>query len=363
MKNNERIIEGLDLIIKGASIIREELSGVEKETPASKVVSRNTEKKEDTSNSTVAEEEPKQYTEVSAGKLSKEQLDAMKYNELKKLGASLGVPCTGKRDEITARILALNSDAEVASEPESEEGNNKVLPIDKSKKGLKKNKKEAQPEVAEEFIQKAKNIANETDEEDIVEALSDVGIKVTNNSDVVMLLAKALEEGLIDVDEEEAEVETEVETEEEPVEDEASEEDEERDFSPESYFEEYDPEGTNNPDNMSEERKEAVLTLMNSILEGIENDDITEEDIVTFCESFCTDDELESLGEEYKFEDLVALYCETRKRLIDDAGEEHEAGDPYEIAEENYCCGHKLKYDKKSKTFICEVCGEVYQAE
>lgn len=363
MKNNERIIEGLDLIIKGASIIREELSGTDTaEAPVSKSVSRRTkvQKEEPVMNEP---EETIESAETVAVKFSKEQLDSMKYNELKKLGASLGVPCTGKRDEITARILAL--DVEATVEPVEEEDEGKVVSMDKAKKGLKKTKKEEKPEVSEEFIQKAKEIAEETDVEDIVEALADVGIKAEGKkSDVVMLLAKALEDGLIDVDDEEEET---AEAEETPVEEESSEEaeteEEGEEFTAQSYFEEYDPDGANNPDNMTEERKEAVEALMTSIIEGVENEEITEEDISTFCESYCTEEELEALGEEYEFEDLVALYCETRKRLIDDEGEEHEAGDPYEIAEENYCCGHKLKYEKKSKKFICEVCGEEYEAE
>ena len=49
--------------------------------------------------------------------------------------------------------------------------------------------------------------------------------------------------------------------------------------------------------------------------------------------------------------------------FVDDDGEEHEPGDPYELNEKNFCCGHELKYEKKSKTFICESCGEKYTAE
>ena len=48
-----------------------------------------------------------------------------------------------------------------------------------------------------------------------------------------------------------------------------------------------------------------------------------------------------------EFEELVALYCEIRKRFVDDDGEEHEPGDPYELNEKNFCCGHELKYEKK----------------
>ena len=357
---NERIIEGLNIVIEGLTVLRDELAGGEvKEAPKSGSVSRR---------ERVQTEEPMnkpEETEAPAtvtGKFSKEQLDSMKYNELKKLGASLGVLCTGKRDEITARILAL--DVEVTAEPTEEgdegavEDENKVVPIDKAKK--------TEEVVPQEFIDKAKEIAEETDVEEIAEVLADVGIKAKGKkSDIVMLLAKALADGLIDVDDEDEE-ESEEEVEETEAEESEVAEDESEDeaeFSADSYFEEYDLDGVNNPENMTEERAEAVHAMMEETIEAIENEQITEEDISTFCENTCTQDELDQLGDDYEFEDLVALYLETKKRMIDDEGNTNEPGEPYEINEENYCCGHTLKYDKNGKVFICEVCGNKYEAE
>ena len=347
---NERIIEGLNTVIEGLTVLRDELAGEEvvREAPKSRSVSRREKAQtEEPMNKPEETEAPATVT----GKFSKEQLDSMKYNELKKLGASLGVPCTGKRDEITARILAL--DVEVTAEPteEGDEGTaeeeNKVVPIDKAKKGGLKKSKKTEEVVPQEFIDKAKEIAEETDVEEIAEVLADVGIKASGKkSDITMLLAKALADGLIDIDDED----------EDESEDEAE-------FSADSYFEEYDPDGVNNPENMTEERAEAVHAMMEETIEAIENEQITEEDISTFCENTCTQDELDQLGDDYEFEDLVALYLETKKRLIDDEGNTNEPGEPYEINEENYCCGHALKYDKKGKVFICEVCGNKYEAE
>ena len=196
--------------------------------------------------------------------------------------------------------------------------------------------------------------------------LADVGIKANGKkSDITMLLAKALADGLIDIDDEDEE-ESEEEAEETEAEESEVAEDESEDeaeFNADSYFEEYDPDGVNNPENMTEERAEAVHAMMEETIEAIENEQITEEDISTFCENTCTQDELDQLGDDYEFEDLVALYLETKKRMIDDEGNTNEPGEPYEISEENYCCGHALKYDKKGKVFICEVCGNKYEAE
>ena len=372
---NERIIEGLNSVIEGLTVLRDELAGEEvvREAPKSRSVSRREKAQtEEPMNKPEDTEAPATVT----GKFSKEQLDSMKYNELKKLGASLGVPCTGKRDEITARILAL--DVEVTAEPteEGDEGaveeENKVVPIDKAKKGGLKKSKKTEEVIPQEFVDKAKEIAEETDVEEIAEVLADVGIKAKGKkSDITMLLAKALADGLIDIDDEdEEESEEEVEEteaeESEVAEDESedeAEDDSEGEFSADSYFEEYDPDGVNNPENMTEERAEAVHTMMEETIDAIENEQITEEDISTFCENTCTQDELDQLGDDYEFEDLVALYLETKKRMIDDEGNTNEPGEPYEINEENYCCGHALKYDKKGKVFICEVCGNKYEAE
>lgn len=367
---NERIIEGLNTVIEGLTVLRDELAGEEvvREAPKSRSVSRREKAQtEEPMNKPEETEAPATVT----GKFSKEQLDSMKYNELKKLGASLGVPCTGKRGEITARILAL--DVEVTAEPTeegdegtAEEEENKVVPIDKAKKGGLKKSKKTEEVVPQEFIDKAKEIAEETDVEEIAEVLADVGIKANGKkSDITMLLAKALADGLIDIDDEDEE-ESEEEVEETEAEESEVAEDESEDeaeFSADSYFEEYDPDGVNNPDNMTEERAEAVHSMMEETIEAIENEQITEKDISTFCENTCTQDELDQLGDDYEFEDLVALYLETKKRLIDDEGNTNEPGEPYEINEENYCCGHALKYDKKGKVFICEVCGNKYEAE
>ena len=62
-------------------------------------------------------------------------------------------------------------------------------------------------------------------------------------------------------------------------------------------------------------------------------------------------------------EELLALYIEKKKHFIDDDGEEAEPGEPYEVGGSNFCCGHELKYSKKTNRYICETCGEEYEAD
>ena len=380
---NERLIEGLNMIIEGATILRNELSGAEvseSKGAESKSVARRAvvQKEEPVMN---APEEKEAGAEVE-GTLSREQLMSMKFNDLKKLGASLGVSCSGKRDEIIDRILNVSVKASVEPEESEDEGTaekGKVVPISKSKKGgLKKKKEEPEEEEtaeeeeeagpSEESIKLAEELTEDMSAKEIIDYLSECGIKAKGKkSDVILVLAKGIEDGTVELEDDEEDTEDEEEAEEsvDEGEEEVSSDDEEEgeEFNEESYFPEYDEAGYNNPDTMTEKRAEAVRDMMADIIEKVENDELKEEDMQTFLENVCTDEELEALGEDYEFEELVALYCEIRKRFVDDDGEEHEPGDPYELNEKNFCCGHELKYEKKSKTFICESCGEKYTAE
>lgn len=367
---NERIIEGLNAIIEGATILRDELAGgVEKRNA---VESMSATRRQAVQKEQPAMNEPEETEATVEGKFSREQLMSMKFNELKKLGASVGVSCKGTRDEIVERMLQVTVSATVVendeAEPEKTEAPAKddgkvVVPINKKKGGLKKSAKTEEPEeeeVDEQYIQMATEATEDMSAKEIIEYLAEFDIEAKGKkSDVVKVLAKAIADGIVQLEDDDEEDDSEEEADvEETVEDEDGEE-----FNEESYFPEYDPEGVNNPEGMSEERAEAVKFMMADIIEGVENDTITEEDIQTFLETYASEEELEALGDDYQFEDLVAMYCEVKKRFIDDDGEEHEAGDPYEIDEENYCCGRKLKYEKKSKKFICENCGEEYEAE
>ena len=377
---NERLIEGLNMIIEGATILRNELSGAEvseSKGAESKSVARRAavQKEEPVMN---APEEKEAGAEVE-GTLSREQLMSMKFNDLKKLGASLGVSCSGKRDEIIDRILNVSVKASVEPEESEDEGTvekGKVVPISKKKGGLKKKKEEPEEDTAEEeeagpseeSIKLAEELTEDMSAKEIIDYLAECGVKAKGKkSDVILVLAKGIEDGTVELEDDEEDTEDEEEAEEsvDEGEEEVSSDDEEEgeEFNEESYFPEYDEAGYNNPDSMKEERAEAVKAMMADIIEKVENDELKEEDMQTFLENVCTDEELEALGEDYEFEELVALYCEIRKRFVDDDGEEHEPGDPYELNEKNFCCGHELKYEKKSKTFICESCGEKYTAE
>lgn len=341
MKNNAEIIKGIDMTIAGLETIKSALAGGAEETataeaPKSKTVGKKAQAEEPMN--------PPVETEGSAeavtGKFDVEQLKAMKYNDFKKLAAQLGVKCTGTRDEIMERILALDvtvtSDGAEVSEPVEED--KAPAKSDKPAKSKKLGKAKADEPARDEFDEQAEEIAKDTAVEDIIEALADVDIKATEKN-AVKKLAEALRQGLIELDDDDEEI------------------------GADSYFEEYDPQGYNDPDEMSEERKEAVEAKMDEIITAYSEGDLTDEDISSYVEENATEAEIDLLGDDYDEEDILKLYMELVKRTIDNDGAEHEPGDPYEVADKDMCCGHELKYVKKTKKYVCEQCGTEYEAE
>lgn len=358
--NNAEIIKGIDLTIEGLKTIKNALAmedGVATPTKEEAPKKKAKAQKEAMNPPT---EEVDNAEEVVTGKFDAEELKAMKFNDLKKLGASLGVKCTGTRDEITERILALDititDDDAVVEEVAEEVVEEKPTKSAKSKGSKKLGKKEVEEPTKDEFDEQAEEIAKDTDVEDIIEALKDVDIKATKKN-AVEKLAYALREGLIELDDEDEE-DTE-EAEDTDAED-AGDEDE---ISADSYFPQFDPNGYNNPKGMSEERAEAIEAKMDEILTAYSDGKLTDEDIESYLEDNATEEELELLGDDYEDEDLVKLYMELVKRTIDNDGEEHEQGEPYEVADKDLCCGHELKYVKKKKVYVCEHCGAEYEAE
>lgn len=351
MKNNVEIIEGIELTIKGLESIKKALmseAGAEKEA-------KDTKSKPETK----VMEEPKEAVEsTEAGGYTVEELQAMKYNDFKKLASKLGVKCTGTRDEIMERILALNGQESVeeSAEESQEEAVEEEVPAksDKPAGSKKLGKKKADEPATDEFDEQAEEIAKETPVEDIIEALAGVDVKA-NKKNAVQKLAEALREGLIELDDEEDDEEAEA--------DDSEEAGEEEEISATSYFEEFDPDGYNNPDDMTEERAEAIESKMDEILTSYADGTLTDEDISSYVEDNATEAEIDLLGDDYSEEDILKLYMELIKRTIDNDGEEHEQGEPYEVADKDVCCGHSLKYVKKTKKYVCEHCGEEYEAE
>lgn len=362
--NKAEVIKGIDMIVEGLSVFKK---GLEDDA--------------------VATQDVVATPEVTAdGEYSVEQLEGMKYNEFKKYAAKLGVKCTGTRDEIMKRVIDFRNGETPVEEEVAEE---KPAP----KKGRPAKKKE-EPEVTkDEFDEQAEEILEETEVEEVIEALAEVGVKATKRT-ALAKLAQALRDGLIETDDEDEDDEEDDDVEEVEVEvvesdedddeeeedddtdeeddDEEDEEDEDEDededseeveIEADSYFSDYDPDGLNDPEDMTDERKEAVVAKMDEILTEISEGTLTADAIADYIEEHATQDEIDLLDEDYTDDELIMFYMELVKRTIDDDGEEHDKEDPYEINGRDICCGHELKYIKKTDKYVCEICGAEYESE
>ena len=368
---NAKIIEGLkavrdgiDLILEGYSeeqtLVAEEVvttptQEVKKsksqqrreEIQSAEVVTETTEVAEP-----VAEEAPATNENKVAPTVTREQLDGMTYNNIKKLAKEMGISAVGNREDITARILGENSSTPVAESPVEE------APAKKTKKT---ETKKAEPEVVEVdekdndplYAKVVESVADMSNEE-IADVLADIGVSAKGKREALIeKVVQAVRDGLLDFDDEETEEEVEEtpaptkKTKEAPAPVE-SEDDDEEDLTND----------INNPD-MTEARRKAILAQDSSIRKQFKNGDVTRDNLVEFLQSFYdTDEDMDDMSDD----DLLDTYIDAVCRLVDDEGDLVEEG-AYTLNGEPACCGRVLVYSEDTNVFVCEHCGEEYEAE
>ena len=165
MKN---IVEGIDLIIKGLEIIKENfktqkliMSDVEKEKISkAQEVEEEIEEIEVEDIKEVEEPEIEESEEVEDEGYTREELEGMKYTELKSLAKDLGVSASGKKVDLIDRIL--ESQEVVEEEEEVEEPEVEEVDVEEESEEL---------DLAdyEEFLM-------ELDNEDLIEIAKKVGV-------------------------------------------------------------------------------------------------------------------------------------------------------------------------------------------
>lgn len=287
--------------------------------------------------------------EVVSGSFTEEQLNALSYNNLKKLAKEIGVPAIGSRDELTQKILnftageievekeAIVAEEEVAQTPDPKHAIAPAL----VENGLVPQVVEDEEEEEEDSLAKKVNeaVADMTNEE-IMDVLADVGVKAKGKRQaLISAVIKAVEEGKLDLDDDGAE---EAEEEETPAQEESH-------------------DGVNDPENpaMTKERREAILAHISDTREGFESGELTREDIGEWLsENFDV-----TLSKKVSDEELLEEYLHYTCLLINDEGEMPEEEGAYLVNDTPYCCGRELKYNEDNSTYICEACGAEYEAE
>jgi hypothetical protein len=345
---NETTIKGLKMIREGIDLILEAVDG------ASIPVNTTPEKATKVSKTAVAEKSTDTTSEVS--EYSREELDAMTYNDLKKLAKSLGITAVGNRDEITEKILG--GDA-VESKDEEPAEDDKIVA---SKKTAKVSKKKPEPEPEEdededeepeeaedddeeevdEIEQQVIEATEDMDDDEIRELLDSIGVNSKGKrQSLISKLVQAVNDGKIDLDDNDDE-------EDDSSADEVSDDDTDNEVKAEDITE-----------SMTKKRKKAYIKFCEETEQSFEDGEITRKDLIDFINEFNgTDDKMKKVSDE----DLISEYEQLASNLIDDDGNIVEEG-AYTINDVPYCCGKPLKYDEEENKFICEVCGEEYEGE
>lgn len=403
-ENYLNILKGLDLI-REAVISEMETEVVSVETVKNKIE----EVKNDVEPTPEVEEE---VVEVETN-TEAEDLNSKTLKELKDLAKELGVSTKGSKSTIIGRILeAQDNVEEVVEEPEenilTEE---EVEEFEEATETGEENPLEAQ--------------LNEMSVEELADILAEVGISTKGKKQsLIAKVLKAVEEGKIELaDEEEEVVEETVEEVEEPVTDtiEETEDDEEgieleeildslgtkelKDLAKElgikvvlkdkkasliekiTNFEDdnklmevliekdiivaTDEEEVEEDVDTEEEfvvegsdvRIEAVENKFADLMEHIENGEIEMSEVKEFLEEYYADNksELKKI-EAMTEEDLANKYCWIQANLIDDEGQEVDFEEPYMVGDKPYCCGIPMKKLNET-TYVCEIDGEEVELE
>lgn len=342
--NKERLIEGLQNISEGINILITELGA---EAPTTEVGSKTKKAKGNVAKkSEEVMNEPVESEETVKGSLTREDLDSMTYNNLKKLAKDMGVSATGNRETITARLL--NEEVEVPKkEVEVEEA-------------TKEEVAESEDPVKAQVLEAVEDLTNE----ELADLLSDVGVSPKGKRETLIdKIVKAVSEGLISLDDED---EDEEDTSEDIDEDADLEEDDEVDAdeedSDEDDEEDDEDDGVNdlsNPD-MTEERREAIKAKDKELRKLFKSKKLKVAKMVDFLQDFYETDE--DLEEDMDAEDILDTYIDAVCRLIDDDGDLVEEG-AYMVNDLVFCCGREAQYLEDEGIYACEHCGNEYEAD
>ena len=352
---NKKIIEGLESIAQGINSIVEGLKQTECSCTARNTadnvhdeVTKKSDKVSAPAEKKIASKKADKESDTTDGSAyTEEELSNMSYNDIKKLAKELGISAVGNRKEIVKKILSADTAENTGGEEEIKTAGTKSAKS--APKSFKKTKVE-EPEPVEEDDEEDEDDSDETNIEDTVKEatadmsddeirtlLEDVGVSSKGKRQaLISKLVKAVEDGLIDLDGDEDEVT-------------------DSDDSGESD----DEESGDVTEGMTKARKKAYEQLVKETEEDFENGEISREDLIEFINAFNgTDDKFKKVSDE----DLLMKYLELSAMLVSDDGEIVEEG-AYTINEEPYCCGHPLSYDEDEEKFVCECCGNEYEAE
>ena len=255
--------------------------------------------------------------------MSEETLKGMGYADLKALAKNVGVSAKGTKSQLLKVLIEyfknMEEDTPVEAPPQ-EEVPAEVETDEEATEG------EDTRAVVLRMIEE-----NEMSDDDIREVLKDAGLSDKGKHEALIdKLVSAIDDGIIQLEDEEDDEPA-------PAEEAEEEESDEPAITP--------------------ERVKGIEKLMGEVDEQFEDGSLTAEDIREFLEQFGD----VTIPKKASADKLLELYKENVSMLVDDEGNVCEEG-AYFINNVPYCCGRPLNV-ADDNTATCSVCGETYEFE
>ena len=265
---------------------------------------------------------------ASYAPMSEETLKGMGYADLKALAKNVGVSAKGTKSQLLKVLIEYfkNMEEETPVEaPPQEEVPAEVETDEEATEG------EDTRAVVLRMIEE-----NEMSDDDIREVLKDAGLSDKGKHEALIdKLVSAIDDGIIQLEDEEDDEPAPV----EPAEVEAEEEEE------------------SNEPAITPERAKGIEKLMEEVDEQFKDGSLTAGDIREFLDQFGD----VTIPKKVSADKLLELYKENVSMLVDDEGNVCEEG-AYFINNVPYCCGRPLNV-ADDNTATCSVCGETYEFE
>lgn len=309
------------------------------------------------------------------GEITEDDLNGLSFNNLRKIAKQLGADTTGSRTEVIEHILEAKNggkgeDEDEDDAPKSNKSTKKTAAKPDKKSPIKMAKKSDEDEDADDEDEDEDEIEAQVNEavadmstEEIADFLADSGIRVKGKREaLIAAVIKAVRDGTIELEDDgEDEDEKPAPKSDKKSAKKADKSKSDEDGEDDEEDAEYGVNDFNNPD-MTSKRKKALQKYRKSLDSDFENGDITEDEL----REWATDNSYDAKSvKKMKGEKLLEEYYNATALLIDDEGNEIDTeGDdhePYEVNGVPYCCGSPLTYDKKHKTYKCEICGGEYE--
>ena len=269
---------------------------------------------------------PPQESDVGGGvKIpSVEQLAKMQFNKLRTLGAQLGIPSGGKREELEASILALAGGGVAESPKKKSQPEKAAIPKKQPVKKEPEPEPESEPEEEHDSAGISAALEGMSDSE-IIAVLEEVGLKTTGKrAALIDRVIAGVESGeIVWVEDDEDDI-----------------------YQTFPIFQVNDSSQCEIP----EDRMNKLIGMDEVFSEKGTGEN--ESDIDAVLVSF--------LGEQYSAEryepqQKEIIYLEFLKLFVDDDGEEVDEGDAYFLNDVLYCCGRPLSEGGK-----CSGCNAEY---